>query len=226
MARIHYRLADAAAQAVWARGGARAPDTPGSAEGPPGRARITRPGREVGQAPSDAPRPRGLVFEEGRVRAEDDGVEEQLGRHEVELGVVRADGYDAAAIVGLGVSAEAAGRFAFGRAGAPERFGRGLGPGRTGAERHSRAGSEAFVGLQRAEVFERVDEDVTVDARAEAGAGLAQRAHVGQAVAEIALGGRADANERSFLAEEPRLVREEVRRVNGDEPRRQDVVVC
>jgi hypothetical protein len=66
---------------------------------------------------------------------------------------------------------------------------------------------------------------VTVDAGAQAHARVAQRAEIGVTVAEIALGRRVDAGVGARAAEQRRLVRQEVRRVDGDEARAEDAVM-
>ncbi len=105
---------------------------------------------------------------------------------------------------------------------APELFGGGA-VGHVEGDARSRA--EPFVGLERAEVVDGVDDDMTVAADAEADAGVSKGRQVGKAIAEIALGGGADAREGAGAAEEARLVLCEVRRVDGDEALGEDAAI-
>ncbi len=86
-----------------------------------------------------------------------DGVEEQLVLHEVERWVV-ATNDDRAAGIG-----ETAGGRAFQRSLAPQRFSRRLG---CWAKCHALPGAQPRMDLQCPEIFDRVDDDVAVDAGA------------------------------------------------------------
>src|SRR5689334_514719 len=115
---------------------------------------------------------------------------------ERELGGAAIDGDRPAAIL------EARRRRALDRADLPELLGRRASRGRAHPE--AAAGAQALVEIDRPQILERVRDHVAVDAGAEADARGLQGAHVGQAVPEVALGGRAEADERARSAEEAR----------------------
>ncbi len=93
----------------------------------------------------------------------------------------------------------------------PEPFGRGD-PGAEAAPR-----PKPFTEHGAAHLLEGIAHDVAVDAEAWAHVLLEEGAEIGQAVAQIALGRRTKAHERSRGAEKARLLAGQVRGVHGDE---------
>src|SRR6185503_6408270 len=114
---------------------------------------------------------------EPRVPREDDRVHQEIIRHEGERRVSAID-FDVAARI-----RKAARVRALERAFAPELLG---GRASGGLEGDARARPKALVGFERAQILERIGDDVAVDAGAQTRAGGAEGAEVGQAVAEIA----------------------------------------
>jgi hypothetical protein len=87
------------------------------------------------------------------------------------------------------------------------------------------AGAKAFAQEEATHLFEGVAQGVPVDAEAKTDSGASHRTQIGQAVTEIALGGRARADEGLGLTEELGFAPGDVDGVHGHEALRQQTVV-
>src|SRR5688500_12968083 len=97
--------------------------------------------------------------------------------------------------------------------------------GRSGPWTEAPPGAKTLAQHDAAHFFEGVAHDVAVNTDAEGDTFRDERAHVGEAVAQVALGGRAETDGGSCLAEQARFARGNVSGVDGDESLRQRALV-